>query len=116
MHLPVSSLLLQIAEMVENRISSVAARCPVSRGFHRRLQLLCARGVPRDWELNPVARELQGGSGGGRNQPAVPVSPAAATGSLPVPRALPKPNPAGTCPLPGGISDTKTVRVAHRGL
>lgn len=101
--------------MVENRISSVAARCPVLRGFHRRLQLLCVGGVPREWELQAVARELQWAQEGAGTTPRRQRLRLLLPGASPSLELCQKPNPAGTCPLPGGISDTKTVRVAHRG-
>lgn len=66
-------LSLQIAAMVENHISSMAARCQLLFRFHQGLQLIFARGAlgaqaGEDWK----GQELWEGSGRDRSHPPGP--------------------------------------------
>lgn len=60
MDLSVNLLSLQIAAMVENHISSVAARCQLLFRFHQGLQLIFARGAQagEDWKGQMLWGEL----------------------------------------------------------
>lgn len=62
MDLSVNLLSLQIAAMVENHISSMAARCQLLFRFHQGLQLIFARGAQagEEWKGQVLGRARQG--------------------------------------------------------